>query len=67
MFGAVLRSRSQEEKIVVAREFSKAVLPFLCSECIRLVVDRVFRFDEIAEAPRHMEANASFGKIVLTC
>lgn len=66
MFGTVLRSRPLEEKIALAREFSKAVLPLLSSERIKPVVDRTFHFSEIAEAHRYMESNASFGKIVLT-
>ncbi|QFY12423.1 zinc-binding dehydrogenase [Nonomuraea phyllanthi] len=32
----------------------------------RAVVDRVFPLEEIAEAHRHMESNAQFGKIVVT-
>lgn len=66
LLGTVLRSRPLEEKIALAREFSKAVLPLLSSERIRPVVDRTFHFSEIAEAHRYMESNASFGKIVLT-
>ncbi|HEX2094092.1 MAG TPA: NAD(P)H-quinone oxidoreductase [Longimicrobiaceae bacterium] len=65
IIGTVLRSRPLEEKISLAREFSKTVLPLLSSGRIRPVVDRVHPFEEIAEAQRRMEANDSFGKIVL--
>jgi NADPH:quinone reductase-like Zn-dependent oxidoreductase len=29
-------------------------------------VDRVFPLDDIADAHRHLESNATFGKVVLT-
>jgi putative PIG3 family NAD(P)H quinone oxidoreductase len=66
LFGTVLRSRPLEEKIALAREFSKTVLPLLSSERIRPVVDSVFHFSEIAAAQRRMESNETFGKVVLT-
>ncbi|CAN5485643.1 NAD(P)H-quinone oxidoreductase [soil metagenome] len=64
--GTVLRSRPLEEKIALAREFSRSVLPLLSARQIRPIIDRVYPFAEIAEAHRQMEANESFGKIVLT-
>jgi NADPH:quinone reductase-like Zn-dependent oxidoreductase len=33
---------------------------------LKPVIDRLFRFDEIVEAHRYLEANAQFGKIVAT-
>jgi putative PIG3 family NAD(P)H quinone oxidoreductase len=64
--GTVLRSRPLEEKIALAREFSSAVLPLISSGRIRPVVDSVYPFKEIRKAHERMEANDSFGKIVLT-
>ncbi|MBA2244125.1 MAG: NAD(P)H-quinone oxidoreductase [Gemmatimonadetes bacterium] len=64
--GTVLRSRPLEEKIALAREFSRSVLPLLSTRQIRPIIDRVYPFAEIAEAHRQMEANESFGKLVLT-
>ena len=66
LFGTVLRSRPLEEKIALAREFSNAVIPLISSGRIRPIVDSVFRFGEVAKAQARMEANESFGKIVLT-
>lgn len=66
LFGTVLRSRPLEEKIALAREFSNAVLPLVSSGRIKPVVDSVFRFGEVGRAQERMEANESFGKIVLT-
>ncbi|MBV9774091.1 MAG: NAD(P)H-quinone oxidoreductase [Gemmatimonadetes bacterium] len=65
IIGTVLRSRPLEEKIALAREFSKTVVPLLSSGRIRPVLDRTFGFGEIVEAHRLMETNDTFGKIVL--
>jgi len=66
IFGTVLRSRPLEEKIALAREFSGAVLPLVSSARIRPVVDTVYPFADIRKAHERMEANDTFGKIVLT-
>lgn len=65
LFGTVLRSRPLEEKIALAREFSDSVLPLLASGRVGAVVDRSYPFEEIRRAHAQMEANESFGKIVL--
>lgn len=64
--GTVMRSRPLEEKISLAREFSRSIVPLLSSGRIRPVIDRSHPFTEIAEAHRYMESNEGFGKIVLT-
>jgi NADPH:quinone reductase len=66
LIGTVLRTRPLEEKIALAREFSKSVIPLLHSGRIHPVVDAVYPFADIAEAHRRMEANDTFGKLVLT-
>jgi NADPH:quinone reductase-like Zn-dependent oxidoreductase len=63
--GTVLRSRSLEEKISLAREFSDRMLPLFESGKLRPVIDRVFSFTEIRDAHRLMESDSNFGKIVL--
>lgn len=65
MIGTVLRARSVEEKIQLARDFSSAVLPLLASGQVSPVVERVFSFDHIADAHRLLESNRTFGKVVL--
>ncbi len=65
LFGTVLRSRPLEEKIALAREFSKSVIPLLSSGRIRPVVDSTCSFAQIGEAHARMEENRTFGKIVL--
>lgn len=65
VFGTVLRSRPLLEKIQLAREFSQNVLPLLTSGKVRPTIDRVVPFSEVAEAHKAMEANKTFGKVVL--
>jgi putative PIG3 family NAD(P)H quinone oxidoreductase len=63
--GTVMRARSLDEKIAVARLFERDVMPWLESGAVVPVVDRVFELAEAAEAHRLMESNANFGKLVL--
>jgi NADPH:quinone reductase-like Zn-dependent oxidoreductase len=63
--GTVLRARSLEEKAAATRAFEKAVLPHIASGRVRAVVDSVYPLARAADAHRHMESNANFGKIVL--
>ncbi len=63
--GTVLRSRTIEEKAALVAMFETRVLSRLAAGTIRPVVDSVFALPEAARAHARMEANASFGKIVL--
>ena len=63
--GTVLRSRSLEEKIGVTRRFTQQVVPLLARGVVRPIIDRIFDFDQVAQAQDYMESNESFGKILL--
>jgi putative PIG3 family NAD(P)H quinone oxidoreductase len=63
--GTVLRSRTLEEKIALAREFAEHAVPLFESGRLKPVVDRVFPFAEIRAAHELMASNKTFGKIVL--
>ena len=63
--GTVLRARPIEEKIELTRDFSARMIPLFENGRLKPIVDRVLRFDQIADAHRLMESNATFGKIVL--
>ncbi len=63
--GTVLRARPIEEKIALTREFSARMIPLFESGRLKPIVDRVLSFDQVAEAHRVMESNATLGKIVL--
>ncbi|CAN5313929.1 NAD(P)H-quinone oxidoreductase [soil metagenome] len=66
VIGTVLRSRPLEEKIALARSFSRNALPLFIAGRVRPVVDSVLPFTAIGEAHRRMEENDTFGKIVLS-
>jgi len=65
MIGTVLRARSLEEKIALARDASAHVIPLFDAGKLRPVVDSVFSFGEIRAAHELMHSNKTFGKIVL--
>jgi len=63
--GAALRSRAPEEKMALTQTLRKQVVSLLESGRVRSIVDRVFPFEQVADAHAYMETNASVGKIVL--
>jgi len=63
--GTTLRARSLAEKVAVSRAFEEQVVPGFEDGRLAVVVDRRFDLDEVAEAHRYMETNASVGKILL--
>lgn len=63
--GTVLRSRTLEERMRDARAFATRVVPLLANGTVQPVIDRVFPLEEIAEAHRVVESNATVGKVVL--
>jgi NADPH2:quinone reductase len=63
--GTVLRARPLEEKILATRAFAAEVVPLLARNIVRPVIDSVFPLSQIAEAHRHLESNATFGKVVI--
>ena len=63
--GTVLRARHIEEKIRLAREFADLAVPMFVQGKLKPVIDRVVAFSDIASAHAAMEANDTFGKIVL--
>ena len=64
--GSVLRSRPLEEKATLAQAFARAVLPLLEDGRLRPIVDAVLPMAEVREAHRRMDANETFGKLVLS-
>lgn len=65
LIGTVLRNRSVEEKALVTRRFSEAVVPLRARGVLRPIVDRVFALEEAAPAHAFLESNTSFGKVLL--
>jgi NADPH:quinone reductase-like Zn-dependent oxidoreductase len=63
--GTVLRSRSLEEKRVVAAAFANEIVPRVASGELRPAIDIVMPLDQIGAAHERMASNATFGKIVI--
>ncbi|MEY4582453.1 MAG: hypothetical protein RL701_7156 [Pseudomonadota bacterium] len=65
LFGTVLRSRSLEEKALLAQRFSQHALPLFALGKLKPIVDCVLPMSEVRTAHTRMEQNDTFGKIVL--
>jgi putative PIG3 family NAD(P)H quinone oxidoreductase len=65
LIGTMLRARPIEEKIALTQRFTREVLPWFERGVCRPVIDRRFPLDEIADAHRLLESNATFGKVVV--
>lgn len=63
--GTMLRTRAPAEKASLTASFTRDVVPLLANGQVKPIIDRVFPFEQIADAHRYMESNANFGKIVL--
>ena len=63
--GTTLRARPVERKLALSQRFIAEMLPLFDSGAMRPVVDSRYAFDDIADAHRHMEANANVGKILI--
>jgi putative PIG3 family NAD(P)H quinone oxidoreductase len=63
--GTTLRARPVERKLALSQRFIDEMLPLFDSGALRPVVDSRFGFGDIADAHRHMEANANVGKILI--
>jgi len=64
--GTVLRPRPLEEKIAATAAFGRDVLPLIASGAVKPVVDAVLPAARAREAHERMEANDTFGKLVLS-
>ncbi len=63
--GTTLRARPLERKLALSQRFIDEMLPLFDAGSLKPVVDSRYPFEQIADAHRHMEANANIGKIVV--
>lgn len=63
--GTTLRARPLERKLALCQRFIDEMLPLFDSGALRPVIDSRYTFEQIADAHRHMEANANVGKILV--
>jgi NADPH:quinone reductase len=65
LFGVSNKMRSPEQRAAGVPGFVADLMPAIAAGRIRPVIDRIFPFDQLAEARAHMEANRHLGKIVI--
>ena len=63
--GTTLRARPIEEKIALTRRFAAEMLPLFETRMLRPIIDSRYPLERIADAHRHMAANANAGKIMI--
>ncbi len=63
--GTVLRTRPFDEKVRLARQLERLVIPAIAAGELRPVVDSLIAPTDIREAHQRLERNQTFGKIVI--
>jgi NADPH:quinone reductase len=71
VIGTMMRIRGLEERAPLVREFAERMLPLFDhriehSTPLRPVLERTYPMTELAEAHRALEANETFGKVVVS-
>lgn len=64
--GSTLRARPLEEKAALAQSFARAVVPLFERGVLKPVLEQTLPMSEIQQAHARMEADETFGKLVLT-
>ena len=65
LIGVTFRTRTIEERIAIARDVVRELLPGLADGRLKPVVDRIFSLSEASEAQAYLASNEHVGKIVL--
>jgi len=63
--GSTMRPRNVEDKAQIAHELQVRVWPLLESREVKVVVDRVFPFEQVSDAHRYLEEGKQIGKVIL--
>ena len=65
LFGVSNKLRTPAQRTQAVPQFIADMLPRIADGSVRVMLDKVFPFEQLAEAKAHMEANQHLGKIVL--
>jgi putative PIG3 family NAD(P)H quinone oxidoreductase len=65
IIGTAMRVRNHVERVALAEQFTRDILPMFAAGTLRPVIDRVLPMREIESAYQAMSANETFGKVVL--
>jgi putative PIG3 family NAD(P)H quinone oxidoreductase len=63
--GSTMRPRTIADKAQIASELREHVWPLLEAGRVKVIVDRVFPLQEVAEAHRYLESGVHIGKVIL--
>lgn len=66
LVGTTLRARPIEEKVALTQRFAREMLPLFDTGALRPIVDSRYPLEDAAAAHRHLESNATIGKVLLT-
>ena len=64
--GTVLRARSADYKTNLVRKFEDEAMRGFDDGTLKVVTDKVWSMDQIAQAHKYMEDNLTMGKLVIT-
>lgn len=65
LFGVSNKKRTPQQRMQAVPQFISDMLPRIADSTIRPMLDKVFPFEQLAQAKAHMETNQHLGKIVL--
>jgi len=65
LFGVSNKHRNAESRAATVRGFTADFLPYFASGRLKPLIDRVYRFDELAQAKAYVESDAHLGKVVI--
>ena len=65
VFGVSNKLRPLEQRAQTVAGFARDIVPFYASGAMKPLIDRVFAFDQLAQARDCMESNVQVGKIVV--
>jgi NADPH:quinone reductase-like Zn-dependent oxidoreductase len=65
LFGVSNKLRTPAQRMQAVPQFIADMLPRIANGSVRPMLDKIFPFEQLAEAKAHMETNQHLGKIVL--
>ncbi|RZA07848.1 MAG: NAD(P)H-quinone oxidoreductase [Proteobacteria bacterium] len=63
--GSLLRPRTGPEKAAIAKGLEEKVLPLWAAKKVKVLVDKTFPMEKVADAHRYLEAGEHVGKVIL--
>jgi NADPH:quinone reductase-like Zn-dependent oxidoreductase len=63
--GSTMRSRSSDEKRIIADEIRHRILPLISMNKCLPVIDKIFRFEDVRLAHDYLDTGNHIGKVVL--